>query len=91
MVSRRGAETFLRYLHRLLADLLHNHLRTRVPPEETQVPLEAVVEFATSTLIGLCTGWWFEQDSPISPAEMDKLYRRLTEPGIRAGLRPKTG
>lgn len=89
MAGRHGGETFLRYLHRLLADLLRTHLLTRVPPEQTQVPLEAVVEFATSTLIGLCTRWWFEQDRPITPREMDKLYRRLTEPGIRAGLRSK--
>ena len=94
MAGRRGAEVFLRYLHGLLADLLRGHLRTRLPPGETpgetQVPLEAVVEFATSTLIGLGTHWWTEQDKPPSPREMDQLYRRLTEPGIRAGLRPRT-
>jgi AcrR family transcriptional regulator len=89
MAGRRGAETFIRYLHRLLADLLRSHLRTRCPQGETQVPLEAVVEFATSTLIGLGARWWLEEDVPLSPREMDQLYRRLTEPGIRAGLRPK--
>jgi AcrR family transcriptional regulator len=90
MAGRRGAETFVRYLHRLLADLLRSHLRSRCPQGETQVPLEAVVEFATSTLIGLGARWWHEQDEPLSPKEMDGLYRRLTEPGIRAGLRPPT-
>ena len=88
MAGRRGAETFIRYLHRMLADLLRSHLRSRCPQGEPQVPLEAVVEFATSTLIGLGGRWWFEQDVPLSPGEMDKLYRRLTEPGIRAALRP---
>jgi AcrR family transcriptional regulator len=90
MAGRRGAEAFVRYLHRLLAELLRSHLRARMPQEETQVPLEAMVEFATSTLIGLSTHWWLEQDTPLSPREMDQLYRRLTEPGIRGGLRPKT-
>jgi AcrR family transcriptional regulator len=90
MVGRRGAETFTRYLHRLLADLLRSHLRTRLPQEETQVPFEAVVEYATSTLIGLGTHWWTAHDKPLSPREMDQIYRRLTEPGIRAGLRPRT-
>jgi AcrR family transcriptional regulator len=88
MVGRRGAEAFIRHLHRLLADLLRNHLRTRAPQGQTQVPLDAVVEFATSTLIGLGARWWLEQDTPLSPKEMDRLYRRLTEPGIRAALRP---
>lgn len=90
MVGRRGAETFTRYLHRLLTDLLRSHLATRLPPEETQVPFEAVVEFATSTLIGLGTRWWADHDEPLTPREMDLVYRRLTEPGIRAGLRPRT-
>jgi hypothetical protein len=89
MVGRRGAETFNRYLHRLLADLLRSHLRTRLPSEPTQVPFEAVVEFTTVTLIGLGTNWWTEQDQPLTPRDMDRLYRRLTEPGIRAGLRPR--
>ncbi len=91
MVGRRGAETFSRYLHRLLTDLLHSHLQTRIPQDrrqDTQVPLDALVEFAVSTLIGLGARWWLEQDVPLPPKEMDRLYRRLTEPAIRAGLRP---
>jgi AcrR family transcriptional regulator len=88
MVGRRGAEAFSRHLHHVLADLLRSHLRTRAPQGQTQVPLEAVVEFATSTLIGLGARWWLEQDTRMSPREMDQLYRRLTEPGIRAALRP---
>jgi AcrR family transcriptional regulator len=89
MAGRRGAETFSRYLHRFLSELLRTQLEARAPSGPTQVPLDAVVEFATSALIGLGVGWWLENDLPHSPQEMDRLYRRLTEPGIRAGLRPK--
>jgi hypothetical protein len=53
------------------------------------VPLDAVVEFAVNALVGLGVRWWLENDLPYSPEEMDQLYRWLTEPGIRAGLRPK--
>jgi AcrR family transcriptional regulator len=90
MAGRRGWEMFMRYLHGLLSDLLRSQLRSRAPEGETVVPLDAVVEFATSTLIGLGVRWWLENDVPLSPKEMDRLYRRLTEPGIRAGLRPLT-
>lgn len=86
MVGRRGAEMFTRYLHEFLSELLRSHLRSRAPHGETLVPLEAIVEFATSTMVGLGT-WWLENDVPLSPQEMERLYRRLTEPGIRAGLR----
>jgi AcrR family transcriptional regulator len=90
MVGKRGAEAFVRYLHRFLADLLRAQLAARAPKEETQVPLEAVVEFAVNALVGLGVRWWLENDLPYTAQEMDQLYRRLTEPGIRAGLRPKT-
>ena len=89
MAGRRGAEVFSRYLHRLLSELLRTQLSARAPKEATQVPLDAVVEFATSALEGLGVRWWLEHDLPYSPQEMDDLYHRLTEPGIRAGLRPK--
>jgi len=88
MAGRRGADAFLRQLHRLLSDLLRSHLQTRLPAAPTQVPLDAIVEFATSTLIGLGSRWWLERETSHSPQEMDRIYRRLTEPGIRAGLRP---
>jgi hypothetical protein len=80
---------FIRYLHRFLSELLRAQLAARAHKEETQVPLDAVVEFAVNALVGLGVRWWLEHDLPYSPQEMDQLYRRLTEPGIRAGLRPK--
>lgn len=87
MVGRRGGEMFMRYLHQLLSELLHEQLSARAPAGETSVPLDAVVEFATSTLVGLGT-WCLEHGLPYSPQQMDRMYRRLTEPAIRAGLRP---
>jgi AcrR family transcriptional regulator len=90
MAGRRGAEVFIRYLHRFLSELVRAQLAARAPEEETRVPLDAVVEFAVNALVGLGVRWWIEHDLPYSPEEMDQLYRRLTEPGIRAGLRPKS-
>jgi AcrR family transcriptional regulator len=89
MVGKRGTEVFIRHLHRFLSELIRVQLTTRAPEEETQVPLDAVVEFAVNALVGLGVHWWIENDLPYSPEEMDQLYRQLTEPGIRAGLRPK--
>jgi AcrR family transcriptional regulator len=90
MAGKRGAEAFLRYLHRFLSELLEPELAARAPKCETQVPLEAVVEFAVNALVGLGVRWWLENDLPYTAREMDQLYRRMTEPGIRAGLRPKS-
>jgi AcrR family transcriptional regulator len=90
MAGKRGAEVFIRYIHRFLTELLRAQLAARAPKQETQVPLDAVVEFAVNALVGLGVRWWLENDLPHTAEEMDELYRRLTEPGIRAGLRPKT-
>jgi AcrR family transcriptional regulator len=89
MAGKRGAEVFISYLHRFLSELVRAQLEARAPKEETQVPLDAVVEFAVNALVGLGVRWWLENDLPYTPQDMDQLYRGLTEPGIRAGLRPK--
>ena len=88
MAGKRGAEAFTRYLHEFLSDLLRSELRARLPDGAPRVPLDAVVEFAASSMIGLGVRWWLEQDQPQTPEQMDELYRKLTEPGIRAALRP---
>ncbi len=88
MVGKRGAEIVKRYFHELLVELVREHLQERVGKQEPQVPIDAVAEFAASTLIGLSI-WWIENEILYTPDQIDDVYRRLTEPGIRAGLRPK--
>ena len=90
MAGKRGAEVFTRSFHRFLSELIGAQLAARAPEGETQVPLDAVVEFAVDALVGLGVHWWIENDLPYSPKQLDQLYRRLSEPGIRAGLRPKS-
>jgi AcrR family transcriptional regulator len=91
MSGRRGAEVFVRYLHEFLTELVGDQLRARAPHGPTQVPLDALVEFAVSTLLGLGMRWWQLGEVPYSPREVDQIYRRLTEPAIQAGLRPPAG
>jgi AcrR family transcriptional regulator len=88
LVGKQGAEIAKRHLHDLLAELLRSHLEQREPAAEPGVPVDLVVEFAVSALVGLAA-WWLETDQPYSPAKIDEIYRRLTEPGIRAALRPR--
>jgi hypothetical protein len=52
------------------------------------VPMEAVVEFAVNSLEGLLY-WGLDNDLPYSPREMNDLYPRLAEPGIRSALVPR--
>jgi AcrR family transcriptional regulator len=91
MAGRRGAEVFVRYLHEFLTELVRDQFRARAPHGPTQVPVDALVEFAVSTLLGLGMRWWQLGEAPYSARDVDQIYRRLTEPAIQAGLRPRTG
>lgn len=88
MAGKRGAEAFLRHLHGFLSELIREQLRARAPQGPTQVPLDALVEFAVSTLLGLGMRWWQMGERENSPRDVDRIYRRLTEPAIESGLRP---
>jgi AcrR family transcriptional regulator len=89
MAGRRGADTFTQYLHGFISELLRDQVHARAPDGPTQVPLDALVEFAASTMIGLGMRWWLGNDLPHTPREVDQIYRRLTEPAIHAGLQPR--
>lgn len=88
MAGRRGAEVFVRHLHEFLSEQVRQQLSERAAAGPTQVPLDALVEFAVSTMLGLGMRWWQMGETPYSPREVDRIYRRLTEPAIRDGLRP---
>lgn len=88
MAGRRGADVFVRHLHEFLSELVRRQLSDRAAAGPTQVPLDALVEFAVSTMLGLGMRWWQMGEAPYSPREVDRIYRRLTEPAIRDGLRP---
>lgn len=85
LVGRRGVELVKDYVHRSLSDLLRTHLRARAGERKLAIPLEATVQFAASTLLGLAI-WWIESDAPQTAEEMDEIFLRLAEPGIRAAL-----
>jgi AcrR family transcriptional regulator len=86
MLGRRGADVVKRHLHRLLSELMRDHFRARASGR-TRVPLDVIVELAVSGLLGLLV-WWLESDATYSSEDMLDMYGQLTEPGIRAALRP---
>jgi AcrR family transcriptional regulator len=88
MLGRRGSVVALARLRRILSELLRDHLRVQLDlTTGTRVPLEVAVEVAVASLLGLID-WWLDHDRPYSPEQLEEMYRRLTEPGIRAALAP---
>jgi AcrR family transcriptional regulator len=88
MLGRRGSVVALARLRRILSELLRDHLQVQLDPTTgTRVPMEVAVEVAVASLLGLID-WWLDHDRPYSPEQLEEMYRRLTEPGIRAALAP---
>jgi AcrR family transcriptional regulator len=88
MLGRRGSAVALARLRRILSELLRDHLQVQLDPTMgTRVPMEVAVEVAVASLLGLID-WWLDHDRPYSPEQLEEMYRRLTEPGIRAALAP---
>jgi AcrR family transcriptional regulator len=88
MLGRRGSAVALARLRRILSELLRDHLQVQLDlTTGTRVPLEVAVEVAVASLLGLID-WWLDHDRPYPPEQLEEMYRRLTEPGIRAALRP---
>jgi AcrR family transcriptional regulator len=88
MLGRRGSAVAIARLRRILSELLRDHLQVQLDPTtSTRVPMEVAVEVAVASLLGLID-WWLDHDRPYPPQQLEEMYRRLTEPGIRAALRP---
>ena len=74
------------HLRRLLLELYTKRLRDRVDPKlETAVPLEAVVEYLVSALIGIVQ-WDLEQDDPATPEQLHSWFHLLVTPGVKKAL-----
>jgi AcrR family transcriptional regulator len=74
------------HMRRILTDLVRQDIAASVPPKVTPaVPLDVVVHYTVSALVGLLT-WWTDQQLPCSPEEIDRQFRALTLPGIVAAL-----
>ena len=54
------------------------------------VPVEVVVEYIVSALMGLLT-WWLDNDLPYAAEEMARMFQRLTRPALESALRAAPG
>nr|WP_296065596.1 TetR/AcrR family transcriptional regulator [uncultured Actinoplanes sp.] len=69
------------HLHRMVVGALRDHLNE----QKTRLPVDVVAEYHASALVGLL-GWWVRAGFPYGPAEMSRMCREMTAPGVMASL-----
>ena len=84
LLADEGGPAVTRKMKRLLADAVRSDLRSfKVQCGAGDVPRDALVQFAVDALFSVLL-WWFDRRPPLSPAEADAIFRRLTLPALAA-------
>lgn len=90
MVGKQSWNMIQQYAHKFLVALIKEHLKPKMSArKKSPVPLDIVVHYIVSSFLALLT-WWLEQNMPYSAEEMTEMFKRLTKPGVEAGLALET-
>jgi hypothetical protein len=86
MVGKQSGQMIMRQAHDYLAALVREHLEPVMKSrKKPPVPLDLAAHWLASGFLSLMT-WWLDLNLPHTPEEMDAIFRRLTLPGLEAGL-----
>ena len=70
-------KTGVEYFRDRIADTLKAQLK-----QQPSLPLPILSNYLATELFGLLR-WWLDQRMPYSPAQMDQIFHRLVNPGVR--------
>ena len=84
LLGRRAGAIVMQHIRRIFADLIRHDLAA-LAPRGTEVPQDALVEWAVSSLVAILM-WWVDRRARMPPAEADALFRRMTVPGLLAAI-----
>lgn len=88
IVGREGGTIVINELHRMLLNLIRGEVRSLLPRRgRPTIPADVVSEYAVSALQGLLV-WWLDDGMRYPAAEIDRMFRALTAPGMIAAMRP---
>jgi AcrR family transcriptional regulator len=86
MVGKHSWDMIQQYAHKFLFNLIKENLKPKMSAKKkTPVPLDIVAHFIVSSFLALLT-WWLDQNMPYSAEQMTEMFKRLTKPGVDAGL-----
>jgi AcrR family transcriptional regulator len=85
-MGTRGRVIIHEHLQNVLAELIANDVRKEFQSRRKtagKVPLDLLVQYVASTFI-LMLNWWVESRSPLSPHDINNLFRTLVLPTLAA-------
>ena len=84
LCGRQGGTQVIRHLHRLISDLLRDHLNAQLGPDN-DLPADLIADFYANAMLDLL-GWWIDRGFPHDAAWMARAFRTLAVPGLHNAL-----
>ena len=82
IMGGQGVNLMVQKIQKHLARHVEEELQTWIKQGETpSIPIPLLGHHAASVVMTLLR-WWFDNNKPYSPAEMDSIFQKLTMPGI---------
>lgn len=85
LCGRQGGNLVLRHLHRMVAEVLREHLGGPLVAAGSDLPADLVADHYTTATLGLL-GWWVDHDFCHDPAWLASAWQTLALPGLRTAL-----
>ncbi len=84
LVGRSSGDWFLKQMFRQHYDVCRKEIKISVKNEDSTLT-DAAAHFFASSLTSLLT-FWLDNNSPLTPEEIDELFKQLTMPGLKTFL-----
>jgi hypothetical protein len=85
IVGRESGVIVERKMRKVLADLVREDLKSCKPAGQKTIATDLAVQYVVRALWSVLT-WWMDYRVPLSPEDMNTIFRRLTLPGLDATL-----
>ena len=81
LAGKTGGDLFLKQMFRGLHDICRAGIQLKVS-KENDILADASAHFFAASLVSMLT-FWLDNNLPLTPKEIDELFKQLTLPGLR--------
>ncbi|NQV16783.1 TetR/AcrR family transcriptional regulator [bacterium] len=89
IMGGHGINLMVQKIQKHLGRHIEDELRSWLKEDEAPaIPIPLMGHYVASVVLSLLR-WWFDNNKPHSPAQMDAIFQQLVMPGILESMRPK--